>query len=73
MSEDVDLFKEEPIKSLQRRKNRHPDYSKSWDFGTYKFSISIWVNKDSAVLQVSSFEHGRWNVKLREELPKWRT
>ena len=72
MSEDFDLIPEEPIKSRQRRK-RHPDYCKIWDFGEYKFSISVWVNRNSAVLVVTTYEKGKWNTKLKEELPKWKT
>ena len=53
------------------KKGRHPDYIKTFNFGKYKMTIAIWIHSDSATLVVSSFENGRWYVKLKEELKKW--
>ena len=61
----------EPQSVEPQRKGRHPDYIKTFNFGKYKMTIAIWIHSDSATLVVSSFENGRWYVKLKEELKAW--
>ena len=69
MTEEPQLFS----KSAEpRRERRHPDYTKQFDFGNFKMSMSIWIKQGSAILVVSTFENGKWYVKVKEELKAWR-
>lgn len=55
-----------------KQRKRHPDFIKQFDFGKYRMSIAIWIHSNSATLVVSSFENGKWYIKLKEELSAWR-